>query len=208
MKLTKERLKQIIKEELQTLSEGPLEDYMQSEKAQKDWEGFISGGMFSGGLLGKLIAKGQATASWDVEEFKNLYLKEYWSAGMEGHQDPNRVAGNVLRKKLMEIMLGGSKLEEAGVDKFKHRRARDEKTRYFASSKLGQLITAGKDGLPNWSGEKYIQIYLSELEWTDEEPASRTAENAFWKDMDIEEPDLYYRKATRISNIADDEEEL
>ena len=95
MKLTKERLKQIIREELETLSEGPLEAYMQSEKAQKDWERFISGGMFSGGQLGKLIAKGQATASWDVEEFKNLYLKEYWAAGMEGHQDPNRVAGNV-----------------------------------------------------------------------------------------------------------------
>ena len=117
MKLTKERLKQIIREELETLSEGPLEDYMQSEKAQKDWEGFISGGMFSGGLLGKLIAKGQATASWDVEEFKNLYLKEYWGAGMEGHQDPRRVAGNILREKLMEIMLGEEELmsENEGV---------------------------------------------------------------------------------------------
>ena len=113
MKLTKSKLKQIIKEELQTLSEGPLEVYMQSEKAQKDWERFISGGMFSGGLLGKLIAKGQATASWDVEEFKNLYLKEYWGAGMEGHQDPNHVAGNVLRKKLMEIMLGEELMNES-----------------------------------------------------------------------------------------------
>jgi len=124
MKLTKSKLKQIIKEELETLREGPLENYMQSEKAQKDWEGFISGGMFSGGQLGKLIAKGQATASWDVEEFKNLYRKEYWGAGMEGHQDPRRVAGNVLREKLMEIMLGEELMSEN--EGFDGRRAYEE----------------------------------------------------------------------------------
>ena len=85
------------------------------------------------------------------------------------------------------------------IDKFKHRRARDEKARFFTSSKLGQLITAGKDGLPNWSGEKYIQIYLSELEvYADDQAAADKAKNAFWNDMDIRDPSLY----------RDDEEEL
>ena len=69
---------------------------------------------------------------------------------------------------------------------------RDEKTRFFTSSKLGQLITGGKDGLPDWNGEKYIQIYLSELEvYADDQAAADKAKNAFWEDMGIREPSLY-----------------
>jgi len=109
MKITKQRLKQLIKEELKgMLNEGPLEDYIQGEEGQADWQKFISGeGMFAG-PIGKVIAKGQIAASWDVEEFRDLYLTASWKAGMGGEQDPGAVGERAVHDKLMEILLGGT----------------------------------------------------------------------------------------------------